>query len=528
MKRKVALSVVALMAVVWSGWVEAEVKVRSVSGVVRVTAPGGLRSTLALPGQILAEGMEITTGQDSRVTIELGSRNIVKLRSNARMVIGTLQPKRSRFRLLAGKLKGLFAGLVRGQRFELEFADSGAVASVKGTEFVAEVTAEGYRINTIFGAIDLMFGGKTYAVPQGCGLNLYGDGSPGTALRVKVQALSEQQIQEGTSRGADRTGRRAALHRFIRANRALAAADRDLVAQMREDDFAVGRTLRDVHGNLVRVDQRLIRPRPNVIQVVNLVKRESYQYGTGKFKYNGYSGPRFDYMEGRLAFNAPLPASVMAWPKFFAAHEGSVRLVSVRMVLANGGPAAVRAGVADSLIHKSEFDVHPGHVTAAGAWHEDHDTFLINGRRANIIEAFDSPERSGEATGDLWALKTEAYKVKSPVGPDQVVLLHFEGYLINNDGKILNAKDFTENKSQDPFSVLRTVAGEVVISAQKPNGELVFGANGTRPSNIDLVVIPDLVVAVVKKYGSLAARGLDDEDKHDSETFGDDNIGSAP
>src|SRR5687767_4857388 len=99
----------------------AEFKVIALSGIVRVAPPGSDVYAPAERGQGLAEGATVSTGEDGRVTIEVGPKNTIKLRGNAKIQVGSTQPQGSRVKLIAGRLRGVFAGLTRGRKFDLEF-----------------------------------------------------------------------------------------------------------------------------------------------------------------------------------------------------------------------------------------------------------------------------------------------------------------------------------------------------------------------------------------------------------------------
>lgn len=503
MLRKIGLVVVAVTVGAWSAGVSAEVRVKEMSGIVRVSTPESGKFSQVVPGQVLAEGMEVATGGNGRVTVELGTNNTVRLRENSRMLIRTHQAKVSRFKLLEGKLKGIFASLTGGERFELEFGGSGAVASVKGTVFTAEETPGGANLHTIFGSMSLVFNGREYDVPQGCGASM----ESGRA-RAALYLLSEAHVRAGLPRAAAEAQARANLHGFVRAAANQARQDQNLVNQVREDDFAVGRTLKDYHGNVVRVDQRLLRPDPRTIQFVNLVQRDSYQY-RGKYTYNGVGGPRYDYLMGEVSFNADLPASVMDWPEFFVANSDTIELLSARVELANGGPRDPnRDTISRTYTNQDDTAVRSGDDTVV----------QVNGRDVIFADEVPNTEQNGAEAGDLWgAVVVEAFydgngnstlDIGERTAANRLVF-SVEGYALNEDGGVLNVNDFTRNGMQDPFGFARTVAAEAVISVTDANGYL-FGHGNTRPSNIDIVIIPDLAVAIVTRYGaSIAAMDAD-------------------
>ncbi len=498
----------------------AEFKVIAVSGVVRVAPPGSDVYAPAERGQGLAEGATVSTGEDGRVTIEVGPKNTIKLRGNAKVQVGSTRPEGSRMKLIAGRIKGVFAGLTRGRKFDLEFDSRSAVASVKGTTIVADNGPDGIRINTVFGSLDFLVDGTHHGIPQGCGVFLV-DGKP-----VFVQALTNDEIADGLSDGdLTASNERKDLHDFVSTARDAVWQDQDVVTQIREDDFAVGRSLRDVHGNLARVDQRLVRPSPNILQVVNLVKRDEYRYA-GKFSYTGGAGARFDYLMVKIQFDANLPDNILDWPEFFGASDDAgngVDILSNEVELANG---RIADPTRDTIVMRSDY------VRAPDGTRTTIETTRINGQavltdtRETAVEPVTA---DGLEAGEVWATDISRYYYDNGAGggtagngvlePGELagsnwLALRSEAYGIGEDGHILNVNDAFNGALQDPIGTLKSSAAEIIISAVDPAGTSLF----TR-GNIDLIVIPDLILAIASKFGP----SLMDLNSGDSDNGGHDD-----
>ena len=231
------VGVALFAALVCGARAAAEVKVLAASGVVRVAPQGSEVYSAVVPGQVLAEGMMVVTGDDGRVTIAVGPGNTVRLRGNSRLAIKMVEARKSRFQLLAGKIRGVFNGMSGGKRFELEFAGGSAVASVKGTVFTAESGAQLATLNTIYGDIDVTINGQTTPVPQGCGLvlQLTAEGVVGKGGRIEVRILSDTEVSEGLNReGSDGgiRGERSELYIFVNNSGSENSKDREIVNQI--------------------------------------------------------------------------------------------------------------------------------------------------------------------------------------------------------------------------------------------------------------------------------------------------------
>ncbi len=90
-----------------------------------------------------------------------------------------------------------------------------------------------------------------------------------------------------------------------------------------------------MHGNTVRVDQRLIRPDINTIQFFNIVKRPTYADFTGReFQYYGGAvSNRLDLLQMNMGFDKALPARIDEWPSFF--NSNSINPTYASFITAN-------------------------------------------------------------------------------------------------------------------------------------------------------------------------------------------------
>jgi len=494
MKRLSLVVIIALAAITAAGGAFAESRILSLSGIVRVappSQPGSEQWTQAAAGQPLPDGTRVMTGDNARVMIEVSPGNTVRLRSNAQIVIGTPRGQVTRFKLITGAIRGVFGRLTGGERFEVEFSSVSAVASVKGTTFEAADGSGGASLRTIFGAIDLILRGVVESIPQGCGMFT----GPGGVLQIRP--LTDGEVQDGLGQGGG-GGDRTELRNFVDALRNAAAETRDVVVEIRENDFAVGRSLRDVHGNLTRVEQRLMRPDPTAIEFINIVSRDSYRYvrhhGDPGFPvYTGPAAPRLDYLLGRVDFNMGLPSNVNEWAGFFSDHQDDLIANHAIVTIANG-----RVGEASLTISRETRFAD-----------NESDAFLLNGQPYIVDD--EGAHADGEATDDLWAWAViMAYGDTNRNGsldpgeivPTNRVDIQVEGYALNQDGGILNLGDFTGNALDDPFGFMRTIAGESIFTVAPYDS---LGHRAQVVNNIDLVIIPDLAIAIAGQYGASLA-----------------------
>ena len=542
MKTRMLVGAAVLAAFVCGPRAEAEVRILSVSGLVRVAPQGSESWSAVVTGQALAEGMVVVTGDDGRVTISVGPGNTVRLRGNAKLAIRTVEARKTRFQLIAGKLKGAFTGLSGRQRFELEFAGGSAIASVKGTVFTAENGTQTATINTIYGEISVNVSGDDYSVMQGCGISmqLTSGGVVGYGVRIEVRVLDETALSEGLNREGSEGGTkgdRSELYVFVNNSGSENSKDREIVNQIREDDFTAGRTLKDVHGNIARVDQRLYRPDSSTVEFVNIVKRDSYDYRTRKFTYNGYSGPRYDFMQATITMNTALPNSVLDWPAFFSANHGNVQPTRVTFSIANGGP---NDSARDEIRKVLDLDSNGRPIVVrrettvtqispfesrSETTNTYDETFTVNGKSYLVDTKAPKQQTSGKDSDTLAG--TEVFSAYPDANGNKLLddnekiaadrlELRVEGYAIDSNGEILKMGSAMEAGMGDPLGYIQSIAAEAIVSPVDNSGRFVFGQGGTGsaagnqalgPSNIDMVVIPDIAISVFNTYLPTIAMG---------------------
>ncbi|MFC1522801.1 FecR domain-containing protein [Elusimicrobiota bacterium] len=316
----------------------------------------------------------------------------------------------------------------------------------------------------------------------------------------------------------------------------------NVVQVVRENDLASGRTLVDIHGNLTRVEQRLFRPSGDTIQFVNLIKRDGYSYH-GFFGYSGSGGGRRDILQSTIQFDRSLPENIGEWPSFFADNASDLKILSASMKASNTrdfmlsetayNPTKNEIGgtiCGDGQIYRTNCfqrifvgytdTVNNVKYQVKNCDHTSGSTSVcVGGEVGNSNIDID-----GSDGGDLWAtiaqpVKLIAKAAETDAGPSSVgdtLWILTESYALNNSGSILNINTILDGEITEPFAYMRTLAGESIFTVRHSlsgayNKDTNSGTSfftGTR-SNIDLLIIPDLMVDLVQKYAIHLADQLD-------------------
>ncbi|MBN1622219.1 MAG: FecR domain-containing protein [Endomicrobiales bacterium] len=501
----------------------AELKVSYTAGKVDIIR--GEEQLEGKTGMVLEKEDKVKTGTDGRAVLLMDGKSRIWLKQNSEMEI-TSVGQENYFGLLFGKMRAKVKKLA-GRKFRVKTPVS--VASIRGTDFV--LSSDGVLAvltgNVEFSGADM---DKIIEVVQNqmafieeSGLLTSREMTP-----EELEALVDEWIEftfdkddeEGEGSGEEGKKEDEGLSQEEIAS--LRQELLQIVSQIKQDiqqahekadelkksDMSAGRTLRDVHGNLVRVEQHLLRTDDKTLQILNLTERpEGYHYNDRLgWGYNGPSGSRIDVMEVKMEMNMGLPEQLSEWPSFISGKGDDLHPATVELRITNQEDEIKNVGV-----WKLE-----GELNETGdVLDEDGLVFssYINGYK--VDPNYDSTDREAEGltgvlldgddadgsdSGDLWAWgKSPQIKIYDEDNPSDVkyVSLWTEGYTINNSGNILNLDDFA-NSNENPFTLMKKVAGEQIVFCRYTQGANAGEDFFTR-GNLDLVATPDIVIAVAQK-----------------------------
>jgi hypothetical protein len=292
-KRVLFLCLVGLL----SGYVvAAPARVDDVRGEVEKRPVGALGWEKVTPGEKVEEGSSIRTGANSQADILTEQGHHFQVRSETTIEFTSLQADETKTHLEQGRVISKVHKLKDNERFSLQTPT--AVCAVRGTEF-----------DTVAGQ-----GGTIVAVYHG----VVGVAIPGSGTEVRVPAGQMLSVHNGSIEAprpipherrasGESPLARAALHEVgldMTRNQVIAAA----AMEQRMAEYREGKSLIDVNGNRVRVDEYIVRPQPNQFKLVALDKR-----GTNQLDYFFYLG----------TFNQALPTDLSVALKDLSGTLGS-------------------------------------------------------------------------------------------------------------------------------------------------------------------------------------------------------------
>ncbi|MBI5745007.1 MAG: FecR domain-containing protein [Elusimicrobia bacterium] len=561
-----------------------ESRILSMSGTVEARQTREGQWVPAAENMEIAEGGAVRTGADGGAVLLMPNKTKVWMKEGSSLELEQRQTLASRLALVFGRIKVRVPHLMRKEKFEVR--TPAAVCAVRGTEFTMGTNEEGkMELQVLFGEVKLKFvvppekGASEFSIPQGQGLSLEEKGKP--TKPVLLTAAKEREAMENWNPGLKQEERgrelqqkendRAQVKEFARVSNNTDSEVKSFVNVVKESDLEAGRTLTDVHGNLVRVDQRMMRPAADEIQFFNLVKRPtyaSYTAATEGFAYNGGAmANRLDYMQMTMNFNKDLPQRIEEWPGFF--NGNSVKAEWASFIMANRtlsdeiffvgqgykydatrdelmnntgvvGLGTLSAPTVDrNVIITGVIKDEAGVSAIAGLGRITNLDFTDAGASNGTLKYGDNTAVNGLGSNVVWAVMTDnSFSYSEPKDrADGAPLVQYqadmyaigngatkvwfakENYVIGNGGGIRTPGDFT-NSSSDPFSLLKDNALESVMYIKKSNGAApnsitsstlakadilgadYFSYNGGGAgvgTNIDIVFIPDLMVAAVQR-----------------------------
>jgi len=452
----------------------------------------------------LNEKDKVRTAANSRAVLMINDLTHIWVGQNTQMEISSAG-NGGFFSILAGKIRAKVK-LLSGQKFQVRTPV--AVASIRGTELV--ITSEN-ELTVLEGRVDFsdVNGARHVDIGEGQVGTFGQTGLPAAPRNLTPQErerLAEEWKGFGDTTGGRQQGKapdgdlrrqaddlRREMREIVSQIQGNLQETREITNEIKESDMSAGRTLRDVYGNLVRVEQHLLRPDNQTLEFLNLTKRSDYRYSDRRgWGFTVPSGSRLDVMDVTLKMNMPLPEQITEWPAYISSQGDKMHPQEIRANMTNQE---------DTMEFRGSWTLKGQPDEKGKTLNGDRLVFnsYINGYKVDPkYDAGDAGRNGdGHGAGELWAWGiSPRMRLTKDGKPDEYVRLYTEVYAINNDGSILNLNNFTST-NENPFTFLKKIAGEQVTFCRKVDNTSFF-ARG----NLDLIVTPDLAVAIAEKLAT--------------------------
>ncbi|MBU1077270.1 MAG: FecR family protein [Spirochaetes bacterium] len=229
--------------------------------------------------------------------------------------------------------------------------------------------------------------------------------------------------------------------------------EKQFAGKLKSEDLSAGRTLKDIHGNLVRVEQIFRKKDKQSIQLLNITLRD-----------DGLA-----YFDLVMKYNLALPDSFKDWFSFFEKND------DVKLQERNAEFGTKRVTKVN--------DTFQWNGTYNSTTDELDDKFFING--TEYYGDMDDINTVAEGKSELYTLG-DLTLYSDPAKTTVAGTVRIGMYIINNDGKILSEKHFSSDS--DILNIFNTTAGEIIIQSS----DLLNG-------DIDVVTIPDIAFVLIQE-----------------------------
>ncbi|MFC1679573.1 FecR domain-containing protein [Elusimicrobiota bacterium] len=477
----------------------AAAKIADFSGHVRVQQAGKkeMRVVRASPFP-LGSGDLVRTGPGAKAVILLDGGSRLELGAEAHFVLEKSSPKETQTFLKWGLLRSWIKKMgYRG----FTVRTPTAVCSVRGTEFRVQARMNGMTSVDLFkGLLDVTDKrGKTFTLQPGQRIETdYMGARGGGPQKAKLH-------RRAPPRTSLQSNARHEVGLDMKKEAVLAAAARELKLA----EYQQGKSMIDVHGKRVRLEEYILRPEPNQFKLVILNERAD----------------RFDYFYYHGTFNKQLPTDLSvalaqlggtldATPEYYLTGFETGRSNtqdSIREVALDGHPVDVNNNVDQDDNITSFFDPDQDSyvdVTGRDVYQTIFDRygFYVNGilkygwddnggpltSYENRVWATNVDPISGAALGVALPIRSVASSFPSADRVHQNIFesysdgtsITWDNYIINDEGEIASTDDFAGVTSGSDFR--ERILGwnyEQVVTATEFNGR-----------RIDLVVEPRILI----------------------------------
>jgi hypothetical protein len=231
----------------------------------------------------LSTADKVRTGSRSVARLTLGDGSKVLLLQNSQAEMENLTSVQKTIKLLKGRVRAIVAKIRGGNNFQIKTPVG--VASVRGTDFEVGVSEDGQQMEVSVNEGQVGVGRLGALASEVVLVN------PGESLKFGLEGEIGNPTRSGALPLDTNSIRQEVMDTRVRDNVVAMAAE-----ESRNADYQTGKSLIDVNGERVRVEQYIMRPRPDQFKLVVLNERPA----------------RFDYFTYKGTFNQTLPEDLSA------------------------------------------------------------------------------------------------------------------------------------------------------------------------------------------------------------------------
>lgn len=255
-------------------------KITSIVGTIKTNGD------IAKRGKTVFAGDVITVGPASKAVIRFSDGSIVNIDKDTTLAVEQTNEKETILKMLLGKLRAKvkkFQAKVRASR-KFELKTPTAICAVRGTEFSVEVLPEGKTAIEVYegfvGARNIQGIGDEVVVYENQRTEVIMDKAPSSPEQLRTEIQIERSASE-----------KSEVKKEVGLQMTKDQVQSAAAEEMRLAEYQEGKTLVDVFGKRVRLEEYIMRPRSDQFKFVVLNERDD----------------RFDYFYYKGTFNTTLP-----------------------------------------------------------------------------------------------------------------------------------------------------------------------------------------------------------------------------
>lgn len=483
-------------------------------GDVQVMSGGGWTPVRGAPFALEA-GALIRTGSSSMARVKLDDGSTIQLLSSAQFSLEQSQSRSVSISLSLGLLR---AWVKKAATRQFQVRTPTAVASVRGTTFEVEVDeSKAVRVAVESGLVGVKtILGETIDVGAGSTLSLLPSGQRADAVERGVKP-ARTAVAEKRAAGGGLEEFKKDAQREVALGLAKDAVQAAAAVEARSAEYQEGKTLIDVNGHRVRLEEYIVRPAADQFKFVVLNERSD----------------RFDYFYYQAKFNQSLPENLSLALRYLNGKTGSAptwyvtdfetgrsNTVDTVQEIGAGGHLVSSPLASDTVVYDPDTNSFATVSAGTSFWKTlfNNYSYRINGTEkygwspmntaSNVVNAYDYTAdgirtRMTDAAGTgmvtcltlACELASRPSTVTQPDGSsalhDRVTINYLNGtketydfYVIDDEGRLADTSDFSNIANGVEYkNALLRFNYQQVITASEFNGR-----------KIDLVVEPKILI----------------------------------
>ncbi len=453
--------------------------VETLKGQVEVSVGGLGIWKVCKHGMLLKENDKIRTGEKSFVALKLEDGTKIRLAAVTVFSIKTMKPEIREFDLNVGNMRAWVKKLTKNERFSTKTPT--AVCAVRGTEFEIDVDSEKRT------KVSLFTGLLAVRHVEGIGEEIIVHPNERLEILPDLMPSAPEPMTSSKTGGAMQAAMKLDMQQEVGMDMSREQVQAAAAQEMKLAEYQLGKSLIDVFGKRVRLEEYIVRPQPDTMKLVALSARDE----------------RFDYFIWKVQFDhnitsIPEAAKYLDWisgdslPEYYVkTNEWNVsNTVDKIESIYSGGhivdKTQTTSGKYELLFNNFLYKISNKDKIAynpAVAWNiksMNDITWTVTG--TNMTQSqFDAWQQSNWQ----WTVSGERLQDKlTVVYPDNTTGAE-EYFIFNDEGKVGSRQAF-KGLSGQPY----------INELLKWNQELIFTATefSGKDKKIDLVVEPKIFV----------------------------------